>query len=252
MIHAHAPILSTQLPSDSERRVSVRYQRDPETVCRLGLASGYESRWARVRDVSATGVGLRLSGPLEPGRELTVEFTESHLSLRWALQARVIHATAQGDGTWLVGCRFANPLTADELRCLLALPNRQEETSPSAPGVLVADDDPPVRALLGYVLSQRGFTVREAGGGSEAVAALRRYQGAIRLALLDLRMPEQDGLATLEALKQLDPDLRCCVICSEPSMEDWLKEAGVGCVLRKPFLLRDVARCLETLQKTPG
>jgi hypothetical protein len=108
----------------------VRYRCDESALCRLGGATGYESRWARVRDVSVCGVGLRVSGAIEPGRDLTVEFTDS-ASFRRILAARVIHSSAQSDGTWVVGCRFVTPLREDELRAFLG--PTPEQSVPAAP-----------------------------------------------------------------------------------------------------------------------
>ncbi len=245
-----------------ERRVSVRYPLEEPVVCRLGSAREYESRWARIRDISASGVGLRLSAALEPGCELTVEFTETGSSLRRSLPARVVHSTAQPDGTWLVGCRFHAPLNDEELRRLLAGPTQAESVPvPSSRGaepppgksalpvILVADDDPAIRHLLERALRLHGLAAQAVASGTEAVEAVRRQPGDIDLALLDLQMPGQDGLTTLAALEQLKPGLRCCVMSGGVGDEESLYAAGARCVLRKPFTLADVARCLEALRE---
>ena len=44
---------------------------------------------------------------------------------------------------------------------------------------------------------------------------MRQHIDEIDVALLDLRMPGQNGLATLAALKKLKPTLRCCVMSGE-------------------------------------
>jgi hypothetical protein len=105
--------------SGLEGRVSVRYRCDGPAQCHLCTSQHFESRWALVRNVSTTGVGLRLSGALSPGGELVVEFTQASALCRRALSAHVVHSTAQEDGTWLVGCRFVAPLNEEDLRALL-------------------------------------------------------------------------------------------------------------------------------------
>jgi adenylate cyclase len=67
--------------------------------------------------------------------------------------------------------------------------------------VLVVDDEPSNRDLLSRRLSSAGYVVVEAAGGS---AALRLIEvEAFDLVLLDLMMPEMDGLQTLEAIRRI-------------------------------------------------
>src|SRR5436309_1638131 len=71
-----------------------------------------------------------------------------------------------------------------------------------APLVLVVDDEPAVVALVKVVLERNEVAVLPAASGAEAVERYREQRQAIRLVLLDVRMPELDGLQTLEALRQ--------------------------------------------------
>ena len=68
------------------------------------------------------------------------------------------------------------------------------------PEILVVDDDPRLRELVRYVLDRAGFGVREAADGRAALAALR--EGVPDLVLLDVRMPEVDGLEVCRALRR--------------------------------------------------
>src|SRR6185437_16324271 len=61
--------------------------------------------------------------------------------------------------------------------------------------ILVADDDPTIRANLVLLLRSEGYEVREAADGLHAAALLRAPD--VALALLDLKMPGQDGMAVL-------------------------------------------------------
>ena len=63
--------------------------------------------------------------------------------------------------------------------------------------ILVADDDAIIRANLALLLRSEGYAVREAADGQEAARALQ--DPAVALALLDLRMPGQDGMEVLRA-----------------------------------------------------
>ncbi|MFK5600655.1 response regulator [Methylobacterium sp. HMF5984] len=67
--------------------------------------------------------------------------------------------------------------------------------------VLVVDDDADMRHRLRTVLERNGWTVREAGDGSEALDQVRH--GVPRLVLLDLTMPVMDGFSFLDRLRDL-------------------------------------------------
>lgn len=68
--------------------------------------------------------------------------------------------------------------------------------------ILIADDAPPVLDVLCEVLSQEGYEVHTATTGGEA---LRRFE-AVRpeLVVLDIVMPDMDGLVVLDSIRRLD------------------------------------------------
>jgi len=72
--------------------------------------------------------------------------------------------------------------------------------------VLVVDDDEDVRHVAARALGAAGYRAVEAGGGREAVEALRAAPD-VRLAVVDMTMPGMDGEETLQALRALRPDL---------------------------------------------
>src|SRR5262249_10473671 len=115
--------------------------------------------------------------------------------------------------------------------------------SPAAPGILVVDDDAPVRAVLGAALPCCGFRVWLADGGAEAVRLYPALRGQVALALLDVRMAELDGPATLRELRRLDPSLRCCFLTGDPGVsgEEGLLALGAERVFLKPFRLPELA-----------
>ena len=118
--------------------------------------------------------------------------------------------------------------------------------STTRPGVLVVDDDPQVRDLLGLALPRLGFTAWLAAGGEEALALFRRHREVISVALLDVRMSGLDGPATLRALRGVDPALRCCFMTGEAGgrAEAELLALGAEAVLYKPFSLAELRRLL--------
>ncbi|HVE82095.1 MAG TPA: response regulator transcription factor [Myxococcales bacterium] len=68
------------------------------------------------------------------------------------------------------------------------------------PRVLVVDDDPHLREVVGFALGQAGFAVEEAADGRSALEAFRRRPPA--LVVLDVMMPEMDGLEVCRAVRQ--------------------------------------------------
>jgi hypothetical protein len=103
-----------------ERRASVRYQSDAKGSCQ-SLSVQREMDWeATVLDISCHGIGLLLPRRFEPGTLLTVGLTEQAEGEKRLLLARVVRASAQPEGRWLVGCTLINPLTEDELKLLLS------------------------------------------------------------------------------------------------------------------------------------
>ncbi len=107
----------------------------------------------------------------------------------------------------------------------------------TAASVLVADDDPVARDLLAEVLAKEGYHVLAAGNGSEALELAR--ESPIDLALIDLRMPELDGLAVLRTLQGFRPDVPVIILTAFATIETAMEaiRAGAYDYLSKPFQL---------------
>lgn len=73
--------------------------------------------------------------------------------------------------------------------------------------VLLVEDEPDVRFVLGLLLRRAGFRTAEAGHGREAVEVLRSAVGDIDVALIDVMMPVMTGPEALPMLRELDPNL---------------------------------------------
>lgn len=74
--------------------------------------------------------------------------------------------------------------------------------------VLVAEDEPGVRSLVRDSLRLKGYTVLEAGNGTEALALAERHSGPIHLLLTDVIMPQMNGRELSERLKARRPGLK--------------------------------------------
>jgi hypothetical protein len=98
----------------------VRYSLSQHPPCHLLAAGRFESAWARVADLSADGLGLRVGRHIEPGTVLSVELHGLAAPLPRTLTAQVVWAEACPGAFWAVGCRLLEALSADELRRVLS------------------------------------------------------------------------------------------------------------------------------------
>ncbi len=108
---------------------------------------------------------------------------------------------------------------------------------PRQPGaILVVDDESGVRQLTGLLLEQAGYCVILAGGGQGALDRLKQPEQPIRLVLLDLTMPEMDGVETFRLLHQAYPDLPVILMSGFTKQEATVRiTSGLAGFLHKPF-----------------
>jgi two-component system chemotaxis response regulator CheY len=101
--------------------------------------------------------------------------------------------------------------------------------------LLVVDDSAAVRDLCARMLAARGHTAVGAADGAEAVALYQEQRPDA--VLLDLHMPGMHGLATLEAIRGVDPDARVAMLTSNKEAEMVQRALGLGArdYVVKPF-----------------
>ncbi|MCB1172086.1 MAG: response regulator [Leptospiraceae bacterium] len=92
------------------------------------------------------------------------------------------------------------------------------ETKNHPATILVIDDEAPVRESLRDYLEDRSFTVLEAESGRQALDLMNKE--AVDLVLLDLRMPEMDGLQVLRVLHSVFPQTPVIIVSGAGSLQD--------------------------------
>lgn len=104
------------------------------------------------------------------------------------------------------------------------------------PSVLIIDDEPNIRRMVGALLEAEGFEVRDAADGQAGLA--RALEWEPDLVLLDLMMPgTMDGMATLEQLRERFPELPVVMMSGRAGLADAVKATRLGAVnfLEKPL-----------------
>ncbi|MBC8125740.1 MAG: response regulator [Gloeobacteraceae cyanobacterium ES-bin-144] len=126
-----------------------------------------------------------------------------------------------------------SPLNADEV--LRQHPGLWPEPAPASKTILLADDDPSVREMLGRVLLSENFQVVTAGTGEETTHRFAAVKPD--LVLLDLNMPDGDGWSAFRFINAAQPMLPVIVITARPNQYPKASEFGVDAIMEKPLNL---------------
>ena len=101
--------------------------------------------------------------------------------------------------------------------------------------ILIVDDEPHVRLSYRVTLETAGLEVREANGAAEALAELA--VSGFSLVILDMRMPEMDGLDLLDKIRQRGIDVPVVIITAYGDVPHAVKAMKLGAIdfLQKPL-----------------
>jgi len=102
--------------------------------------------------------------------------------------------------------------------------------------ILVVDDEAAIREITRNALEAAGYRVLTASDGTEAIAIYVQRSGDVKVVITDILMPYMDGLATLRALRKLNPLLKI-IVSTGVSDKDRIDnvDPGVDAVLSKPY-----------------
>ncbi|MBA3656347.1 MAG: sigma-54-dependent Fis family transcriptional regulator [Gemmatimonadaceae bacterium] len=104
------------------------------------------------------------------------------------------------------------------------------------PTVLIADDEPNIRRMVGALLGAEGYDVCDAANGTDAVAQATR--GDVDVALIDLMMPgEIDGMGALKRIRERFPDMPVIMMSGRAGLSDAVNATKLGAFnfLEKPL-----------------
>lgn len=116
--------------------------------------------------------------------------------------------------------------------------------------ILVAEDDDDLRMMIKESLERRRHTVIEAGNGREA---MNKFNSSVTdIVIVDLLMPEQDGIGMIIDLRKIKPDVKIVAISGGGKIgpSKYLEVAetlGADAVFAKPFSLKGFIDEIEKL-----
>ena len=111
--------------------------------------------------------------------------------------------------------------------------------------VLVVDDELLIRKSLSKVLRAKGYTVEVASTGAEGLEKIPSLRPHVMI--LDMRLPDTDGLSVLRRARQLDPLLQVIVITAFGDVTSAVDAMKLGACdfLRKPYELEDIVLAVD-------
>ncbi len=117
--------------------------------------------------------------------------------------------------------------------------------------ILLVDDEPDILEFLGYNLRKEGFNISTAQNGKKAIEIASKIRP--HLVLLDVMMPEMDGIETCEEIRKI-PELKKCIIAFLTARgEDYSQiagfEAGADDYIKKPVKPRVLISRIKALLK---
>ena len=113
--------------------------------------------------------------------------------------------------------------------------------------VLLVEDHQAIREMIADHLRERGFAVDDVERGEEALAAAR--VAAVDAVVLDLGLPDTDGMQLLEALRQIHRELPAIIVTARDSVDDRLRglNSGADDYIVKPFNLLELEARLRAV-----
>jgi two-component system, NtrC family, response regulator AtoC len=111
--------------------------------------------------------------------------------------------------------------------------------------ILILDDEQALRSIIAQRLGRRGYEIIEAGTAQEGMALLQ--ENLFEAILLDIRLPDGDGLHLLPQIKKLQPDLQVIMLTGHGTLESAIEamKAGAFDYLTKPCNLSELEITLQ-------
>ena len=118
--------------------------------------------------------------------------------------------------------------------------------------ILLVDDETAIRQITQISLETYGYTVMEACDGIEAIALYAQHKAEINLVLVDMMMPNMDGLTTIRTLQRLEPQVKIVAVSGLVATDKLVQVAtlGVKTFLSKPYTTKELLQSISELLRT--
>jgi DNA-binding NtrC family response regulator len=112
--------------------------------------------------------------------------------------------------------------------------------------ILAVDDDENIRKVIVAILEDEGYTVESVGTAKEAIEKSKRK--FYNLALIDIRLPDMEGIELLTKFRETTPRMRKVIVTGYPTLQNAVDAVnkGADAYIVKPF---DVEKVLKTIQE---
>ena len=139
------------------------------------------------------------------------------------------------------------PRTKHEAKITAPLSSASAVRFAQQPRVVIIDDEPLMRRVLGLAMKQHGISARTYSSGEDGVRAIRQAADEVDIVLLDLLMPGMSGLEVFRELQRLPDPPRTILMTGFAENEDVEQalEEGASAVVYKPFNLAEVIRLIH-------
>src|ERR1700684_1893889 len=120
--------------------------------------------------------------------------------------------------------------------------------------VLVVDDEPEIRKLVGAMVTQFGYFVLTADSGDHALTVYQHHKGPIELLITDVVAPGMSGPMLADKLSLIQPDLKVLYISGYDNthvVQKYVVEKGHA-LLAKPFTMEELQAKVEELLRQPA
>jgi DNA-binding NtrC family response regulator len=115
----------------------------------------------------------------------------------------------------------------------------------SHPRILIVDDDESVRKVLATILHEEGYHVDSAKSGKEAIR--KSKANFYNLALIDIRLPDMEGIDLLTMMKETTPKMVKIIVTGYPSLHNAIEAVnrGADAYIMKPFRVENALTTIE-------
>jgi len=116
---------------------------------------------------------------------------------------------------------------------------------PMRPSILIVDDDEVMQETLSEVLRKKGYEIFSVGSGNGALSVIKK--NIIDLVLLDMRLPDVDGLEVLKKIKEFDTEILVIMMTAYSDVQTAVSamKSGAYHYINKPFELEELKLMIE-------